>query len=178
MTEPEEEFVKVQANEIFFYCEVSDVTVLEFNMKLKRLSREYDHVTVYIHSNGGDLWAGLSAMDHIRKCPSHVTTVADGICASAATLLLLAGDTRRMHKHSYVLIHQVNTEDGNWVRYTDLKEQVGNYDKFMKNFKKIYKRYTEIPEDVLEKLFTKDIYWDYRKCVKYGVVAPAPGTRA
>lgn len=82
----EEEYVKVQHNEIFFYCEVSDVTVLELNMKLKSVSRFHDHITLYIHSNGGELWAGLSAMDHIRACPAHVTTVADGICASAATL--------------------------------------------------------------------------------------------
>jgi ATP-dependent protease ClpP protease subunit len=166
----EDSFVKVQGNEIFFYCEVSDVTVLEFNMKLRQVAKEHDRITVYIHSNGGDLWAGLSAMDHIRKCQSHVTTVADGICASAATMMLLAGDERRMHQHSYVLIHQVNT-DGSWEKYSDLKEQVGNYDRFMKNFKKIYEKYTNIPSGVLDKLFMKDIYWDYRKCVKYGVVA-------
>jgi ATP-dependent protease ClpP protease subunit len=169
MTDEEDSFVKVQGNEIFFYCEVSDVSVLEFNMKLRQLSKEHDHITVYIHSNGGELWAGLSAMDHIRKCPSHVTTVADGVCASAATLILLAGDSRHMHEHSYVLIHQMSS-DGSWEKYSDLKEQVGNYDRFMKNFKKIYKKYTEIPDEVLEKLFTKDIYWDYKKCVKYGVV--------
>ena len=168
-TEEEDSFVKVQGNEIFFYCEVSDVTVLEFNMKLRQLAKEHSRITVYIHSNGGDLWAGLSAMDHIRKCPSHVTTVADGICASAATMMLLAGDERQMHKHSYVLIHQVNT-DGSWEKYSDLKEQVGNYDRFMKNFKKIYEKYTDIPSEVLEKLFMKDIYWDYKKCIKYGVV--------
>jgi ATP-dependent protease ClpP protease subunit len=169
MTEEEDSFVKVQGNEIFFYCEVSDVTVLEFNMKLRQLAKEHSHITVYIHSNGGELWAGLSAMDHIRKCPSHVTTVADGICASAATMMLLAGDERQMLEHSYVLIHQVNT-DGSWEKYSDLKEQVGNYDRFMKNFKKIYEKYTNIPSNVLDKLFMKDIYWDYRKCVKYGVV--------
>lgn len=166
-----ESIVKVQGNEIFFYCDVSDVSVLEFNMKLRQLSKEHNNITVYIHSNGGELLAGLSAMDHIRKCPSHVTTVVDGICASASTLMLLAGDSRQMHEHSYVLIHQVNT-DGSWVKYTDLKEQVGNYDRFMKNFKKIYKKYTDIPDEVLEKLFTKDIYWDYKKCIKYGVVTP------
>jgi len=166
----EEEYVKVQHNEIFFYCEVSDVTVLELNMKLKSVARFHDHITLYIHSNGGELWAGLSAMDHIRACPAHVTTVADGICASAATLLLLAGDTRRMHRHSYCLIHQINT-DGQWTKYSDLKEQVVNYDKFMKNFKKIYKKFTNIPDKVLDKLCTKDIYWDYKKCLKYGLLS-------
>jgi ATP-dependent protease ClpP protease subunit len=84
-------------------------------------------------------------------------------------MMLLAGDERRMHQHSYVLIHQVNT-DGSWEKYSDLKEQVGNYDRFMKNFKKIYEKYTDIPSEVLEKLFMKDIYWDYKKCIKYGVV--------
>lgn len=169
MGEKEEEFVKVQNNDIFFYCDVDDVTVLELNMKLKMVSKHYDKITVYIHSNGGELMAALSAMDHIRACPAHVTTVADGICASAATLILLAGDTRKMHRHSYCLIHQLNT-DGQWVKYADLKEQVHNYDKFMKNLKRIYKKFTNIPDGVLEKLCTKDIYWDYKKCVKYGLI--------
>jgi ATP-dependent protease ClpP protease subunit len=163
------ELVKVQGNEIFFYCDVSDIAVLEFNMKLRRVSKDYENVTVYIHSSGGDLWAGLSAMDHIRKCPSHVTTVADGICASAATLMLLGGDTRSMHDHSYVLIHQLRADEGTGERYTDMKEKIGNYDKFTKNFKKVYKRYTDIPDDVLDKLFLKDVYWDKKRCLKYGV---------
>ena len=39
MGEKEEEFVKVQNNDIFFYCDVDDVTVLELNMKLKMVSK-------------------------------------------------------------------------------------------------------------------------------------------
>jgi ATP-dependent Clp endopeptidase proteolytic subunit ClpP len=161
--------VDSKGNNIYFFTDVNDESVLSFNILLKKLERRYDDINVYIHSNGGELWAGISAMDHIRMCKSHVTTIADGICASAATLILLGGKERQMTKNSYVLIHQLST-DGSWDRYTELKEQVDNYDKFTKNFKKIYKNNTDIPLNVLEQLFTKDIYWSSKKCIKYGVV--------
>jgi len=180
---PEDEFVKVQGSDIYFHCEVCEVTVLELNMKLKKLAKELlhkhldlglDHVKpeirIFIRSDGGDLHAGLSAMDCINGMNRvKVRTIADGVCASAATFLLLGGRTRHMTENSYILIHQLNM-DGSWGKFEDFKDQMENLEKFMKRFREIYTRETRIPEAKLEKLLKRDVYMDAKKCLKWDVV--------
>jgi ATP-dependent Clp endopeptidase proteolytic subunit ClpP len=181
--DPQDEFVKVQGSDVYFHCEVGEASVLELNTKLKKLELELLHkyldlgikdlkpeIRIWIRSDGGDMHSGLSAMDcisSIYRC--KVRTIADGVCASAATFLLLGGRTRHATENSYILIHQLNM-DGTWGRFEDFKDQMANLDQFMKRFKKIYMKETSIPEDRLEKFLTRDIYMDARKCVKWNVI--------
>src|SRR5262245_21823036 len=48
-------------------------------------------ITVRINSGGGDVWAGFTLYNFLSELPS-VTTVIDGIAASAASIVALAGD--------------------------------------------------------------------------------------
>ena len=88
---------------VYFHTHIEKKTVLEF-IKRVREAVEYASKTqtfleerriyVYIHSEGGDAFSGLSAMNHLRNCPCKVTTIIDGFCASAATLMFLGGSQR------------------------------------------------------------------------------------
>ena len=181
--EPEFEFVKVQGSDIYFHCDVSEESVLELNLKVKKLATELrhkhldlglEHVTpeirIFIKSEGGDLHAGLSAMDCLTSIKSvKVRTIADGVCASAATFLLLGGRTRYMTPNSYVLIHQLNM-DGQWGKFEDFKDQMANLEQFMDKFRKIYMKETNVPESKLKKLLKRDMYMDSKRCLKWGVV--------
>ena len=179
----DESYVKIQGSDVYFHCEVAEVTVLELNMKLKKLALELNHkyldlgikgrpeIRVWIRSDGGDLHAGLSAMDCIRslKRSVKIRTIADGVCASAATFILLGGRTRHMTENSYVLIHQLNM-DGTWGKFEDFKDQMENLSQFMDRFKDIYTRETKIPERDLKKLLKRDVYMDADKCLEWRVV--------
>jgi ATP-dependent protease ClpP protease subunit len=177
-----EEFVKVQGSDVFFHCEVCEATVLELNMKLKKLELELLHkyldlginskpeIRVWIRSDGGDLHAGLSAMDCVNSLKRvKVRTIADGVCASAATFILLGGRTRHMTENSYVLIHQLNM-DGTWGKFEDFKDQMANLSQFMDRFRDIYTRETKIPSKELKKLLKRDVYMNASQCIKWDVV--------
>ena len=177
-----ESFVKVQGCDVYFHCDVCEATVLELNMKLKKLENELLHkyldlgisskpeIRLYIRSDGGDLHSGLSAMDCINSMNRvKVRTIADGVCASAATFILLGGYSRHMTENSYILIHQLNM-DGSWGKFEDFKDQMENLEQFMKRFRKIYTRETSIPERKLNKLLRRDVYIDSAKCMKWSVV--------
>lgn len=179
----EESFVKIQGSDVYFHCEVGEESVLELNMKLKKLITDLRHkyidlgisgrpeIRIWIRSDGGDLHAGLSAMDCIRslKKVAKIRTIADGVCASAATFILLGGRTRHMTENSYVLIHQLNM-DGTWGKFEDFKDQMENLSQFMDRFKDIYTCETKIPERDLKKLLKRDVYMDATKCLDWGVV--------
>jgi ATP-dependent Clp endopeptidase proteolytic subunit ClpP len=181
--EPEFEYVKVQGSDIYFHCEVSEDSVLELNLKVKKLAQELRHkhmdlgldhvkpeIRIFIRSEGGDLHSGLSAMDCLASLKSvKIRTIADGVCASAATFILLGGRTRYMTPNSYVLIHQLNM-DGQWGKFEDFKDQMGNLEKFMKQISKIYLEETNVPESKLKKILKRDVYMNSKRCLKWGVV--------
>ena len=181
MEEPEPEYIKISGNDVFFHCEVSELTVLELVTKLhglvKTLRKAYidlglemdPKINLYIRSDGGDLYAGFSAMDHIRGLRADVTTIADGVCASAATLILLAGKTRKMGENSYVLIHQISA-DGVWGKYEELKDHMQNFTKDMERMQAVYEKFTTIPSRKLRKILKKDLYFDSSQCLHYGIV--------
>ena len=84
-------------------------------------------IFLYIHTDGGDAYAGLSAMDHIKNMRVPVHTVVDGLCASAGTFILMGGEKKYALRHSSVLIHQLRL--GFWGTYEDLKDEMQNSDK-------------------------------------------------
>jgi ATP-dependent protease ClpP protease subunit len=179
----EDEYVHVQGSDVYFHCEVCETTVLELNLKLKKLELELLHkyldlgiderpeIRIFIRSDGGDLHAGLSAMDCIKSLRKRVRvcTIADGVCASAATFILMGGSRRYMTKNSYILIHQLNM-DGTWGKFEDFKDQMENLEQFMNKFRAIYTRETEIPTDELERLLKRDVYMDSDKCMDWYIV--------
>jgi ATP-dependent Clp endopeptidase proteolytic subunit ClpP len=175
-------FVKVQGSEVYFYCEVCEESVLELNMKLRKLANELLHkyldlgihhrpeIRLFIRSDGGDIHAGLSAMDCIQNLRGvKVKTIADGVCASAATFILLGGHRRCMTQNSYIMIHQLNM-DGTWGKFEDFKDQLANLEQFMERFREIYTMETNIPPEKLEEILKRDIYMNAEKCIEWKIV--------
>jgi ATP-dependent protease ClpP protease subunit len=186
MSEPEtqpETTVKVEGSHVFFYCEVCDETVTELITMLTKLETELfiglaklglhdvqPRVTLHIMSPGGDLYAGLAAMDHLKNMRAHVTTIADGCVASAASLIFLGGTERVVRRNAYVLIHQMSTEF--WGKYEDLKDEMRQCEKLMRRLKRVYLKETGLPEKKLDRLLKRDLYLSFSKCVKYCVTRP------
>jgi len=174
---PALDFVKVEGNDVFFYCDVSPESVVELCSVMKKLERQL-FVTMYgqdivpvirlhIHSDGGDLHAGFGAMDFLKSLRCNVNTIAEGVCASAATFIFLGGDTRTVLPNAYLLIHQLGSEF--WGKYDTMKDEMLQCDRLMRHMKRIYLRETSLPEDKLDKLMKRDLYLSYKKCIKYGI---------
>lgn len=64
-------------------------------------------ITLLISSPGGDVYAGLALIDTMQGLSCPVNTVAMGMVASMASVILAAGTHRSAYPHAYVLIHQL-----------------------------------------------------------------------
>ena len=160
-------------NNIFFYGDVCWEAAVKLNMMIFKMNsssanRKAKMINLFIHSEGGDLMAGLSCMDHISRSGIPITTIVDGFAASAAAIMFLGGDVRKMMPHSFVLIHQLST--GFWGKYEDIKDEVKNCDLLMENALNIYKTKTNIPNKRLKTYMKRDVYLSFDKCIKYGIV--------
>lgn len=164
-------------NNVFFYSDVSSESVLKLNSLLidtqikiqtNKLQKKYDCINLYIMSNGGELHAGLSAMNFISNMDVHVNTIIDGHVASAATLIALGGHEIWMQKYATMLIHQIST--GFWGKYEEFKDETKNNKLTMKILKNIYLTKTNIPKKKLKEYFTRDITLDADTCLQYNIV--------
>jgi len=148
------------------FCLNKEIDDVVFNLKLNKHISPF--IQLFIHSDGGDLYAGISAMEHIRTCEIPIHSYVDGFVASAATLLLIASTKKFMFKYSEILIHQLTT--GVWGKYEEIVEETKNCKKLMKNLKNLYKSFTAIPDEILDQLMTKEITLNSSKCLKYKIV--------
>ena len=183
ITSGEDEFktTRIIGNEMFFYSDVTSDDILEFTEEFKKLENKLlkqsidfpgfkPEIRINICSDGGEMFAGLSAMNIIEKSRVKVITIAQGACCSAASFMLLGGHERRMGKNAHILIHQLST-NGFWGKFEDLKNEMDSCSKFMDMITKVYLEKTEIPEKEFKKLMKKDIYMNVEECLKYNVVS-------
>ena len=76
----------------------------EFLRDLEGLAGK-DSITVHINSVGGDMYAGIAIYNRLKGLAAKVTTVNDGLAASAGSLIFMAGDTRKVNAGSNLMIH-------------------------------------------------------------------------
>src|SRR5690606_6687884 len=62
-------------------------------------------VTLHINSPGGSVLDALAIYSILRAHNGTVTAVVDGLCASAATIVMLAADEVVMAQHSLLMVH-------------------------------------------------------------------------
>lgn len=83
-----------------------------------------DNITVHINSSGGELFAGLSIYNRLKALPANITTVVDGLAASAASLIFQAGDIRQVHASSTVMVHQAMAFMWGYYQSNDMEKLI------------------------------------------------------
>lgn len=81
------------------------ITQDEFLRDLAQLEGK-DEITVHINSVGGDMYVGAAIYNRLKGLAGHVTTVNDGLAASAGSMIFMAGDDRKMSSGSNLMIHE------------------------------------------------------------------------
>ena len=171
--------VQVGRNRIYFYSEVTRPKNLELNKSIvtmantlynrgQSLDVDPGRIFLHINSGGGSVFAGLSSVDYILNSKVPITTVIDGCAASAATIMSVVGHHRVMHKHSFMLIHQISSVM--WGKFEEMKDDMKNSELLMGTIIKIYEEHTRIPRNELKDILKRDIWWDAKTCLDYGLV--------
>jgi ATP-dependent Clp endopeptidase proteolytic subunit ClpP len=63
------------------------------------------NITVRINSPGGDVFDGVAIFNALKDHEAHVTTKIEGLAASMASIVALAGDEVQAHKNAMYMIH-------------------------------------------------------------------------
>ena len=176
-----DELISSQDNKVYFW---SGITVESCNILLKKIleiENEYDplismgvneqnipSIELYINSPGGDLLAAFAIVDHILASKFKFTSIIQGNACSAATMISVVCDYRKIYKHSYMLIHELSS--GTYGKHNSMNVDVICNNKMMNNIKHIYRTHTKINKDNLDDILKKDIYWNAHECLYLGLV--------
>jgi len=76
-----------------------------FAQEIQYLQREYDQITIRINSEGGSVMQGLSIFNAILASKATIITHIDGIAASMAAPIALAGDIVKMNDFARIMVH-------------------------------------------------------------------------
>jgi len=80
------------------------VTAADFAAELEHVTAT--EIEVQINSPGGDVFDGIAIFNALRSHPARVTTRVDGIAASAASVIVQAGDHRVMVSAGQMMVHE------------------------------------------------------------------------
>lgn len=83
------------------------VTAKDFTAELNAITAPVIHL--HINSPGGDVFDGIAMANAVAKHPSTVITHVDGLAASAASIIAIAGDEVRMEANALFMIHKAWT---------------------------------------------------------------------
>lgn len=69
---------------------------------------DVDEITLHINSPGGDYFDGVAIYNALVDHPARVTSVVDGLAASAASFIAQAGDERIVNRAGQLMIHDAS----------------------------------------------------------------------
>ena len=66
-------------------------------------------LNIYINSPGGDVFAGVAIYNMLKRYSGKKEVYVDGLAASAASIIAMAGDTINIPENAYLMIHNAWT---------------------------------------------------------------------
>ena len=123
-------------------------------------------ITVWINSPGGDVFAAAQIYNMLMDYKGNVTVRIDGIAASAATMVAMAGTTVEMSPVGMFVIHNPSTAViGNTK---EMQAAIQMLDEVKENIINAYELKTSLPRRQLSDLMDAESWMNAKKAVELG----------
>ena len=80
-----------------------------FVKEFKKLEKNYDRINIHINSPGGSLYHAFPIFNVIANSKKDIHTYNDGLAASAAGVILMAGKKIHSAKNAFLMIHRASS---------------------------------------------------------------------
>jgi len=130
-----------------------------------------DSITVKINSPGGDVFDGTAIYNALADHKAKVVTSVEGLAASMASVIALAGDERRIYKNANFMIHNA------WTiamgDYNDLIKESGVLKSISGQLAETYAEKSGKPKAEIQKLMDDTTWFTGQQAVDYGFMTTA-----
>ena len=121
-------------------------------------------ITVWINSPGGDVWAAAQIYNMLLSYGEKVTVKIDGLAASAASVIAMAGDEVLVSPVSMLMIHNPSTMA--MGDKDDLTQAISMLDSVKDSILNAYVKKTGLSKNKLSKLMDDETWMDANKAVE------------
>lgn len=133
-----------------------------------RILEGKSRITIHINSVGGDMYAGIAIYNRLRALSGYITTINDGLAASAASVVFMAGDDRKMYAGSNLMIHEATVALYGYYKAQELRDAIKQLDAHNTAAIYIYSERTGRDQDEIAALVAAETWMTGQQAVDAG----------
>ena len=160
---------KSDTADVYIYSEVGshDVNAKSFIDELKTIKDK--NIDVHINSLGGSVFDGLAIYNALKNHSKKVTTKVEGIAASIASVIAMAGDTIEMAENSLFMIHNPFAMSGGDAN--ELRKTANILDKIRNEIASIYASKSKHDSDHYINLMDVETWFNSEETMELGLIS-------
>lgn len=160
----------MSSREILIDGAIDEDAFLEFDAKMTKLENQSQRsITIKINSEGGYPDIALAIVGRIKESKCRIITKGYGTVASAATIILAAGNIRKMSRFCTFMHHEASYGDVD--RHSNMKHKIAQIEHQENQWAKFMEEFTNMPASFwLENGIGRDFYLTPEQCLHYGIV--------
>lgn len=151
--------------------ELGETNALIFNEELKKL-KDVEKITLRINSPGGSVFEAQTMYNSLKQFAKDneitVETFIEGVAASAATFLALAGATIKMGEGCLFMIHNPSTYASGMSN--DLRKAADLLDKVKETILDIYEKKSSLKREELASKMDEETWFSAKEALEAGFI--------
>jgi ATP-dependent Clp endopeptidase proteolytic subunit ClpP len=160
--------------EIIIYDEIGpyeffdQVSAKMVDKELKALPDTVNDIEVRLNSPGGDVFEGFTIYNRLKQHKAKVTIYVDGLAASIASIIAMAGDDIIMGEGALMMIHKPWT----WTagNSSELEETIDRLMDIEEQLVKVYQKKTGLDRSEIKSMLAKETWMDGDQALSQGFV--------
>lgn len=155
--------------EILLYEEIGawGRTAKQFIDELAALG-DLEFLSIRINSPGGDVFEAMAIHNALQRQRGRITVHIDGLCASAATLVALAGDETRMATNGQYMIHEPLTFSGG--DSSELQKDADRLEAVAGQIVDMYARKTGLDAEAIREMMREETWMTAQQALDAGFI--------
>lgn len=157
--------------ELFIYEDIRSGSAKAFERDIKALpAKAGDTIRLRLNSGGGNVFDGSSIYNSLRRHPAKVIVSVDGMAASAASLIAMAGDKIEISATGYIMIHNPWLTSASGAA-DDLRKAADDLDRLTKTFSDAYvsRSKGKLSVEKCKELMDAESWLNAQEAVSYGL---------
>lgn len=158
--------------EIDIYGTITPIIEENTDMSASRLrgllKKTAGPIDLHINSSGGDVFEGLAIYNLLKASPNHITVYIDGLAASVASVVAMAGDRVYIPANAMLMLQAPWTSaQGN---AKELRKLAADLDRLAESMKNIYMDHSgRVSRQDITKLMDQETWLTGSEALEYGL---------
>lgn len=129
--------------------------------------KDVKNLNIYINSGGGSVFAGMAIYNMLKRSSAYKTVYVDGVAASIASIIALAGDKVVIPSNAFLMIHK--PWSGMYGNANDFRKMAEDLDRIESGIMNVYKDNLKdgVDIDTIQQLVDAETWLNGEEAEKY-----------